>query len=132
MDKVKIIKGVANATKFGISMGGGVCASHVVTEIVKNLMPPQAKLPLKIATVVGTGMLGAALADVAAEKACDNVDAVTDYIIGMMVSEDDIFAATTDTDAEKYEELINAMFGEVHDAGSVQPEHAEEREACIE
>lgn len=133
--KVKIVKGASNAIKFGVSMGGGMCASHVVTEIVKNLMPmpPQAKLPFKVATMIGTSMLSAALADVAAEKACDNIDAVADYVIGVMVGADDILASTTDTDAEEYERIINSMVWEVRDAGDIQPEHAEEREAlCVE
>ena len=128
--KVKIVNGVREGSKLATSVVGGACCGHVVSEIVNNLMPPQAKMPMKIATIVGTSLISSAIADIASEKTCDSIDAVADYVVGFMVGVDDICAATTDTDADEYEDIINKMLEEEGNAGDIRPEEHAEHEAC--
>lgn len=80
MDICKIVKPVGAVAKFGTSVVGGAAAGFVVDGMVKALLPAPAKPVGKILTIVGTSMLSGALADVAVDKWCDSIDAVTGFL----------------------------------------------------
>ena len=108
MDKVKIVDNVANVAKFGTSLFGGACAGFVVDKVLEELIPKQTKLPMKLATIVGSGMLSSALANVSVSSVVESIDAIAD---SMKV----LFAI---------EEAVECFDGEWEDedAGSVRPD----------
>lgn len=97
MDICKIVKPVGAVAKFGTSVVGGAAAGFVVDGMVKALLPAPVKPVGKILTIVGTSMLSGALADVAVDKWCDSIDAVT----GFFSKEEEAVADESDFECDK-------------------------------
>lgn len=69
-----------NIVKTVLGGGTGVCGGFVATKVIAELLPPQVKIPLKIATYVGGAGIGLAIGD-AAEQAIDNrIDDICDVV----------------------------------------------------
>lgn len=74
-------RAIVEGVKGVVGVVGGFSAGYVVDNIVKTLLPPQAKPWGKVAVVIGQSFLSSALADAGVNSACETIDEIADMFI---------------------------------------------------
>lgn len=132
MDISKFVKPAGEAAKVFTSVLGGVSAAYLIDDIVKTALPAPAKPVYKVLTLVGTSMLSGALADIAVDRWCDDID----YVVGAICKDKPIALDTAKLQTElesviakHVPEAFDVEFAvkkkEEENAGNLRPEDVE-------